>query len=333
MLDEIVTLDYGSGGEKTAALIEEVFLPAFSNDALRALGDGALVSGAENLCFSTDSFVIDPLFFPGGDIGKLCVCGTVNDLLVSGAQPLYLSLSAIIEEGFSTEKLKRIVQSAAETARRANVSIVTGDTKVVPRGRGDGVYLNTAGIGRVGRGDLCPDAIREGDVVLVSGDVGRHGMSVMLARHELGLSGEVPSDCAPLCEIAPKLWELPTLRVLRDPTRGGLATTLCEFAERRPFSIELDEAAIPIDLAVLAACEMLGIDPLYSACEGRLIAVVAPDDAGAALKIMKNAQGGTQAAIIGRVKREHAGHVILRTALGAGRILPRLAGAQLPRIC
>ena len=195
------------------------------------------------------------------------------------------------------------------------------------------MYLNTAGIGRVVRGDLCPNAIREGDVVLVSGDVGRHGMSVMLARHELGLSGEVPSDCAPLCEIAPKLWELPTLRVLRDPTRGGLATTLCEFAERRPFSIELDEAAIPIGPAVSAACEMLGIDPLYSACEGRLIAVVADADADAALEIMKSAQGGTQAAIIGRVKCEHAGHVILRTALGAGRILPRLAGAQLPRIC
>lgn len=229
--------------------------------------------------------------------------------------------------------LRRIVSSAAAQAKACGVSFVTGDTKVVPRGKGDGVYLNTAGVGECVRDDLGSDRIRCGDAVLVSGDVGRHGIAVMLARHELGLFGELQSDCAPLTQAAQSLRALAGTRVMRDPTRGGLATTLCEFAKDRPFSLEIDESAVPIDAGVRAACEMLGIDPLYSACEGRLVAVVSQQDAPRALEALRACEGGQSAAVIGRVRAEHPGCVVLRTPLGTGRLLTRLTGAQLPRIC
>lgn len=332
-MDDIITLDYGSGGIKTSQLIEEVFVPAFANTALEELSDAASIQGAKTLAFSTDSFVVDPIFFPGGDIGHLAVCGTANDLLVSGAAPKYMSLACIIEEGFSMESLCRIAQSAAKTAKELGIRIVTGDTKVVPRGKGDGIYLNTSGIGTLVRSDLGTSQIRQGDAVLVTGDVGRHGMAVMLARHELGLEGALTSDCAPLRREAAILREIPSLRIMRDPTRGGLATTLCELVQKKAFHIELQENSIPISPAVRAACDMLGIDPLYSACEGRAIAIVAKEDAPNAIEALQKLPQCGDAAIIGEVKTGYAGQLILRTSLGAGRILTKLTGAQLPRIC
>ena len=318
-MDEIITLDYGSGGKKTSRLIENLLLPAFSNTALEALGDGAILAGAEKLVFSTDSFVVSPLFFPGGDVGKLAVCGTVNDVAVCGGVPKYLSCALVIEEGFETEKLARIVESMSRAAKAAGVEIVTGDTKVVERGRGDGVYINTAGIGFLRYPGLSPQAMRPGDAVIVSGTVGDHGTAVMLARSGM-MQGDLCSDCA-------------ALNVLRDPTRGGVATTLCEFVEGTGLSVELDEEAIPVRDGVRAACEMLGLDPLYCANEGKLLCVVAEEDCGKVLAAMRAAEEGKDAAVIGRVTQAYPGKVVMRTPLGGSRILQKLAGAQLPRIC
>lgn len=299
---DVVTLDYGSGGKKSAALIEELMVPAFENEALSALGDGAVLFSAEKIAFSTDSFVVTPYFFPGGDIGKLAVCGTINDLAACGAEAKYLSLAFIIEEGFSMDELKEIVTSIADTARNSGVSIVTGDTKVVERGKADGIYINTAGIGFLKHPSLSPDNIRAGDAVLVSGTVGEHGAAVMLARNNELLTADLRSDCAALGSLAAALWELgPGLRALRDPTRGGVATTLCEFAEGRDFSIILEDGAIPVTEEVAAVCDILGLDPLYSANEGKLIAVVSPDRADDALSVMRSRSEGRNAAIIGRV--------------------------------
>lgn len=332
-MDEIITLDYGSGGKKTSSLIEEMIVPALSNTALSALSDGALISGAEKLVFSTDSFVVSPCFFPGGDIGKLSVCGTVNDIAMSGGIPKYLSLAFIIEEGFETEKLEKIIASIAKTASAAGVSVVTGDTKVVERGHGDGIYINTAGIGFLAHENLSPENIREGDVVILSGTCGDHGASIMLARNKNLVEGEIKSDCAPLGHLAERLYPLgDALRVLRDPTRGGVATTLCEFVEGRDISIELTESDIPMNKTVAAACEILGLDPLYSANEGKLLAVVAPEAAEEALSIMKNTPEGENAAIIGRVTKNHVGRVSVRGEFGS-RVVAKLSGAQLPRIC
>ena len=330
-MDDIITLDYGSGGRKTSALIEEIILPAFGNSALNALGDGALIPGAEQLAFSTDSFVVTPLEFPGGDIGKLAVCGTVNDLAMCGAQPKYLSLSLIIEEGLPAETLRRIVLSAAAAAREAGVQIVTGDTKVVERGRGDGLYINTAGIGVVRYPDLAPEAMRPGDAVLLSGTAGDHGTAVMLARGGL-MDGEVKSDCAALNGLAEAvLASGANVRVLRDPTRGGVATTLCEFAESAGLGIELNEWDIPVRRSVAAACALLGLDPLYSANEGKMLCVVPQEAAQTALEAMKDHPLGADAAIIGRVTEDR--RVTLNTRTGGARVLRKLSGAQLPRIC
>lgn len=330
-MDDIITLDYGSGGKKTSALIDEMILPALGNGALNALGDGAILDGA--LAFSTDSFVVSPLFFPGGDIGKLSVCGTVNDLAMCGAEPKYLSLALIIEEGLPTADLRRIVASIKAAAEGAGVAVVTGDTKVVERGRGDGVYITTSGIGLVKYPGLGPDKMRPGDAVLISGTAGDHGAAVMLARDAL-MEGEIRSDCAALNGLASALLGSGTaVRVLRDPTRGGAATTLCEFAESAALGIELDEAAIPVRRDVAAACSLLGLDPLYCANEGKMLAVVAPEDAEAALETLRSRPEGENAAIIGRVTAERPGKVVLRTRAGGGRILQKLSGAQLPRIC
>lgn len=330
-MDDIITLDYGSGGKKTAALIDEIIIPELGNNALNALGDGAILDG--QLAFSTDSFVVDPLFFPGGDIGKLCVCGTVNDLAMCGAEPKYLSLALIIEEGLPTESLRRIVASIKAAAEAAGVAVVTGDTKVVERGRGDGVYITTSGIGVVRYPGLGPERMRPGDAVLISGTAGDHGAAVMLARDAL-MEGEIRSDCAALNGLVRAVLESGAeVRVLRDPTRGGVATTLCEFAESAALGIELDEAAIPVRRDVSAACALLGLDPLYCANEGKMLAVVAAKDAERALAAMRSVPEGKNAAIIGRVISERPGKVVLRTAMGGGRILQKLAGAQLPRIC
>ena len=330
-MDDIITLDYGSGGKKTAALIDEIIIPELGNNALNALGDGAILDG--QLAFSTDSFVVDPLFFPGGDIGKLCVCGTVNDLSMCGAEPKYLSLALIIEEGMPTESLRRIVASIKAAAEAAGVAVVTGDTKVVERGRGDGVYITTSGIGVVRYPGLGPERMRPGDAVLISGTAGDHGAAVMLARDAL-MEGEIRSDCAALNGLVRAVLESGAqVRVLRDPTRGGVATTLCEFAESAALGIELDEAAIPVRRDVSAACALLGLDPLYCANEGKMLAVVAAKDEERALGAMQGVREGENAAIIGRVISERPGKVVLRTAMGGSRMLQKLAGAQLPRIC
>ena len=332
-MEEIITLDYGSGGKKTARLIEELLVPAFQNPALAALGDGAILPGAEQLVFSTDSFVVSPLFFPGGDIGKLSVCGTVNDLAVCGAEPKFLSLSFIIEEGLAMETLKQVVASIRAQAQKAGVQIVTGDTKVVEKGRGDGLYINTAGIGFLKYPGLSPDNLREGDRVIVSGTVGDHGTAVMLARSGM-MQGEISSDCAALNGLCDAILSTgAAVRVLRDPTRGGVATTLNEFIEGTAHGIELEEERIPVRPQVRAACDMLGLEPLYCANEGKLLAVVAREDSEKVLTAMRQTEAGRDAAVIGRVTAERPGKLVMRTIPGGRRILQKLAGAQLPRIC
>lgn len=332
-MKEIVTLDHGSGGLRTSELIEQVLLPAYGNTVLNELGDGAVLPtlGGQPV-FSTDSFVVTPWRFPGGDIGKLAVCGTVNDICMAGGEPKYLSLALILEEGFAMDDLRAIVASAAETARQCGVRIVTGDTKVVARGQADGIYINTAGIGRLRAPGLGKSAIRPGDAVLVSGSVGCHGAAVMMARGDIPCEGTLLSDCRPLHELSSAALNAGGVRILRDPTRGGVATTLNEFVEGGPLCIELDEDAIPVEPSVAAACDLLGLDPLYAACEGRMLAVVAPGHAKAVLQALRALPGGEGAVQIGRVTETRPGQVVLNAAFGS-RILGKLTGAQLPRIC
>ena len=332
-MDQIITLDYGSGGKKTSELIENLIVKNLKNTALSALGDGAVLQGAEKLVFSTDSFVVSPCFFPGGDIGKLSVCGTVNDVAMSGGIPKYLSLSFIIEEGFPMGDLEKIILSIKRTADIAGGAVVTGDTKVDERGRGDGIYINTAGIGFLSHSGLSPENLREGDKILISGTAGDHGAAVMLARESNLVEGEILSDCTPLADLSQKLYPLGSaLRVLRDPTRGGVATTLCEFVEGTELTIELVTRDIPVRDDVSAACEILGLDPLYCACEGKLLCAVASDKADEALRIMRGTEEGRNAAIIGEVTKSRPGRVLLHGELGT-RIAAKLTGALLPRIC
>ena len=333
MNHDIITMDHGSGGGATAKLIEELLIPAFRNDQLAALGDGAVLDLTGPLVFSTDSFVIAPIFFPGGDIGKLAVCGTVNDVAMCGGTPKYLSLSFILEEGFPLDDLRKIVTSIAETAKSCGVSIVTGDTKVVEKGRGDGIYINTSGIGALTYPGLSPANLNPGDKVILSGTMGDHGTAVMLSRSGLLDGGDLRSDCQPLVKLAAAALNVGGVKVLRDPTRGGVATTLNEFVDGTSLSIELDENALPVNPAVRSACEMLGLDPLYCANEGKMLAVVASEQAEAVLAALRNAPGGENAAIIGTVTDRYPGKLVLNTCLGGGRVLTRLTGAQLPRIC
>lgn len=335
-MDEIITLDYGSGGKKTSGLIEKMILPVWNNTALAALGDGAVLEGAQELVFSTDSFVVDPLFFPGGDIGKLAVCGTVNDVAMCGGTPKYLSCSFIIEEGFRTEELKVIIASMAKAAENAGIQIVTGDTKVVEKGRGDGIFINTSGIGFLKYPGLTPEKILPGDAVIVSGTLGDHGTAVMLSRNGM-LRSELKSDCADLSGLTDRILSFTegtgAIRVLRDPTRGGAATTLNEFVENTGLCIELDEADIPVRDDVNAACEILGLDPLYCANEGKMICICSPDKAETILEIMRSTEEGKNAALIGTVSEKYPGSVVMKTMTGGNRILRKLTGAQLPRIC
>ncbi len=332
-MKDIITLDYGSGGQKTSELIEQLLLPALENPALSALGDGAVLDGAEKLVFSTDSFVVTPWRFPGGDIGKLCVCGTVNDLCMAGGLPKYLSLSFLLEEGFAVEDLKEILSSIAKEAAETGVIIATGDTKVVEHGKGDGLYINTAGIGFLRAALPGQSGIREGDKILLSGTPGCHGAAVMMARAGLADSVSLRSDCAPLHLLSKAALSAGDVRILRDPTRGGVATTLNEFVEHSPLGIVLEESQIPSDPAVEAACDILGLDPLYCACEGRMLAVLSPETADAALSALRRTPGGEHAACIGTVTRNFPGQVALNTRMGGTRLLQKLSGMQLPRIC
>ena len=332
-MDELITLDYGSGGKKTARLIEQMILPAMKDPVLNELTDGAVLPGAEAIVFSTDSFVVDPLFFPGGDIGKLAVCGTVNDIAMCGGEAKYLSCALIIEEGLETAALQRVIASLAAAAEAAGVRIVTGDTKVVEKGRGDGLYINTAGIGFLKHPGLSPKAIQPGDAVILSGTAGDHGTAVMLARSGM-MEGSLQSDCAALGKLCEAVFASgAAVRVLRDPTRGGVATTLNEFVEGTSLGIRLREEAIPVRGEVSAACEMLGLDPLYCANEGKLLCVVPMADAEKTLSAMRAVKEGSNAALIGTVTEDAPGRVVMETRYGGARVLQKLAGAQLPRIC
>jgi hydrogenase expression/formation protein HypE len=340
LMDEHVTLAHGAGGKSTHALVETLFLKELRNPLLEPLADSALFTpgngGGPRLAFSTDSFVVRPLFFPGGDIGELAVNGTVNDLAMAGAIPRLLSAGFIVEEGFPTADLRRVAASMATAARDAGVDVAAGDTKVVERGKADGLYVNTAGVGIVDREvDLAPQRIRPGDRVLVSGTLGDHGMAIMVARGELQLEVELESDTAPLHELAAALLGAagPALRCLRDPTRGGLATVLNELALAAEAAIVLEEAALPVRPEVNGACEILGIDPLYVANEGKLAAVVSPDAADAALAALRSHPLGRDAAIVGEVRDDPPGMVLLDTAFGGSRVVDMLAGDPLPRIC
>lgn len=341
MSDEKVMLGHGSGGSMMKRIIDEVFMEAYGNDVLSTGNDAAVLPAPERdmrLAFSTDSFVVTPHFFPGGDIGRLAVCGTVNDVATSGARPVALSCGMILEEGFPMDDLRRICESMAQAAAEAGVKIVTGDTKVVNRGHGDGIYINTSGVGEIAPGvNLGGEQCRPGDKVLISGTLGDHGITIMSQREGLGFTAKVESDAAPLNHlIGDVLAAAPDVRCFRDPTRGGLASTLNELSSQCGADFIVNEDAIPVLPAVVGACEMLGYDVLQVANEGKMVCVVAAEQADAALAAMRTNKYGKDAAIIGEVvapPADRAPRVMLRTAFGSTRILDMLVGEQLPRIC
>jgi hydrogenase expression/formation protein HypE len=337
---EQILLGHGSGGRLSAELLRGVFLSQFCDPTLAALEDQATFSiagipGAGRLAFTTDSFVVKPIFFPGGDIGKLAVHGTVNDLAVGGARPLYLSAAFILEEGLALEDLRKVVASMQQACEQAGVALVTGDTKVVDRGKGDQVFVTTSGIGVVHAGvQLSSHAARPGDQVLLSGTIGDHGMAILSVREGLEFETVLESDSAPLHDlVACMLRASPTIRCMRDPTRGGVSSALNELASASGVGIRLDESALPIRPEVRAACEMLGLDPLYVANEGKLLAIVPGEHAGVVLEAMQAHPLGRQAVRIGEVVAEHPGMVILESLVGGERVVALLAGEQLPRIC
>jgi hydrogenase expression/formation protein HypE len=337
LLDSVVTLAHGAGGKASAALIDTIFLAAFAPGTSSPQTDAAIVAlpSGERLAFSTDSFVVKPLRFPGGSAGHLAVHGTVNDLAMMGARPVALSAAFVLEEGFSIDILRQIVADMAEAAASAGVAIVTGDTKVVDHGAADGMYISTAGIGLIPEGrSLSADLVREGDVVIMSGTMADHGMAVMLARGDLMLEADIVSDTAPLHDLMERLLTAaPSTRWLRDATRGGVGTVCNELARDSNLTVVLDETALPVRPAVGAACELLGIDPLYVANEGKFVAVVAPDEAAAALAALRGHPLGADAVRIGEIRAEPPGIVVLRTQLGGTRIVDMLVGDPLPRIC
>jgi hydrogenase expression/formation protein HypE len=336
MPEEKILLAHGSGGKLSHDLVSEILLPRFSNPFLEPLDDSARITNQEGpLAFTTDAYVINPLFFPGGDIGKLAVCGTVNDLSMIGALPAYLSLSLIIEEGFSLEVLKRIMSSVRDAAEEASIRIVTGDTKVVEHGAADQLFVTTAGIGWIRKGvHLSGSHARPGDKVLLSGYVGDHEIAVLSQREGFRFQGDLKSDCAPLNSLVGSMLDVcPSIRCLRDPTRGGLATTLNEIASRSKVGIALEEGVIPVRESVRGTCELLGLDPLYLANEGKLIAICPPQEAEKILEAMRAHPLGKHAEIIGRVTEENPKRVILQTLIGGHRVLDMLTGAQYPRIC
>ncbi len=334
-----VVLGHGGGGVLTADLIEHLFLPAFGPAAAEATPTDAavldLAGRGSRLAFTTDSYVVQPLFFPGGDIGELAVNGTVNDLAMSGAVPLALSSAFVLEEGLELEVLGRVATSMGRAATRAGVGLVTGDTKVVERGHGDGLFVTTSGVGVVAEGvDLGPHRIRPDDVVVLSGPIGRHGMAVLSVREGLEFGTDLRSDTAPLNGLVADMLAAPAeVHALRDLTRGGLAASLHELAALAGVGIELDEPAVPVPEAVRSACDLMGMDPLHVANEGTLVAFVAPDGADALVAAMRATEVGREAIVVGRALAEHPGAVLARTSLGATRVVDRPLGEQLPRIC
>jgi len=337
LLDEVITSAHGAGGKASAALVDAVFVEAFSSGDRAPLADAATLTlpTGERLAFTTDSFVVQPRHFPGGSIGHLAVHGTVNDLAVSGARPAWLSAGFVIEEGFPVSELREIVAHMAEAAAAAGVVIVTGDTKVVGKGAADGLYITTAGVGIVPADrHLGPEHVRPGDVVVLSGNMADHGMAVMLARGDLMLDADISSDTASLGELIASLLEAaPSTRWMRDPTRGGVATVCNELARDTNLGVVLDETLLPIAPAVVGACDLLGIDPLYVANEGKVLAVVAPEEVDAALEAMRSNPLGVNAARIGHITAEPAAIVVLLTSFGGTRIVDMLVGDPLPRIC
>lgn len=331
-----IVLGHGSGGKLTHRLIENIVLPAFRNPLLEPLHDGAIfcINGAR-LAFSTDSYVVKPIFFPGGDIGSLAVHGTVNDLSMCGARPLYLSAAFIIEEGFPMRDFTRVVQSMRAAAAAAGVSLVTGDTKVVDRGKGDQIFVNTSGIGIIGSGiDIRPNRAEVGDKIIVSGEIAVHGIAIMSVREGLEFETEIASDTAPLNGLVETLLAASkNVHVLRDPTRGGVTSALSEIAETAGVGIRLDERSLPLSEEVKGACEILGLDPLYVANEGKLLAFVPATEADSLLAVIRSHPLGRSAAIIGQVVSEHAGFVTMKTKIGGSRVVDMLSGEQLPRIC
>ncbi len=335
--EEVINLAHGAGGKASAALVDAVFLEAFRNDALAPLGDGAVLRlpSGERLAFSTDSYVVKPWRFPGGSIGHLGVHGTINDLAVMGARPAWLSAAFVLEEGFPVEELRAVVADMAEAAEHAGVSIVTGDTKVVHRGAADGMYLNTTGVGIIPAGrELGAALVRPGDKVIVSGTIADHGVAVMLARGDLALEADIASDTAPVHTLVEQmLAAAPGTRWLRDPTRGGVGTVCNELARDAEVAVVLDETALPIRREVTGACDILGIDPLYVANEGKVVAIVPPDETDAALTALSAHPLGAQATVIGEIRAEPPRIVLLNTAFGGARIVDMLVGDPLPRIC
>jgi hydrogenase expression/formation protein HypE len=328
--DEIITLAHGAGGKSSAALVDAVFVEAFGNE----LGDGAVLTApGGRLAMSTDSFVVQPLRFPGGSIGHLAVHGTVNDLAMAGAVPRWLSAAFVLEEGFPIAELRAIVADMAAAAEAAGVRVVTGDTKVVPRGAADGLFVTTAGVGIIPDGrEFAP--VQPGDRLLLSGTLGDHGMAVMLARGDLAIEADISSDTAAVNDMVEVLWTAaPSLRFLRDPTRGGVGTVANELAQETGLGVVLDELSLPVAPMVNGACEMLGIDPLYVANEGKVLAVVAPEEAAAGLAALRAHPLGADAVDIGEITAEPAATVVLRTAFGGTRIVDMLVGDPLPRIC
>ena len=331
-----ILLAHGGGGKLMHQNKEKMFVPAFENSLLGARHDGAVFNaGNARLAFTTDSYVVKPLFFPGGDIGKLAVCGTVNDLAMCGARPLYLSAGFILEEGLETESLWRIVQSMRHAAAESNIEFVTGDTKVVDRGKGDGIFINTAGIGIIEHElTIAPTSVCKGDLIILSGDLGRHGIAIMAAREGLEFESEIESDCAPLAQtVLQMIYEGIEVHCLRDLTRGGLASALVEIAETSKYQIDIAESEIEVREDVRGACEILGFDPLYLANEGRFIAFVPPAHAAHALEIMGSSLVDSKPSIIGQVSDKLTGDVILKSRIGANRIVDMFTGEQLPRIC
>ncbi|MFH1911124.1 MAG: hydrogenase expression/formation protein HypE [Pseudomonadota bacterium] len=336
MSEDKILLAHGSGGKLSHDLIKQIFLPRFSNPFLEPLDDSAKITNQHgSIAFTTDSYVVNPIFFPGGDIGKLAVCGTVNDLSMIGATPSYLSLSLILEEGFSIDLLKQIVSSISEVAEQTGVNIVTGDTKVVEHGAADQLFINTAGIGWIRPGvNLSGVNAKPGDKILLNGYLGDHEMAVLSQREGFKFQGELKSDCAPLNDLVGKMLDAcPSIRCMRDPTRGGLATTLNEIASMSNVGMVIEEEKIPLRESVKGISELLGLDPLYLANEGKLIAICPPNEAGRLLEVMKNHLFGRNAEIIGRVTEENQKRVILHTLIGGHRILDMLTGGQYPRIC
>ena len=334
-----IVLGHGSGGRLSQDLLEHVFLPGFSGETLGRLEDHAVLRAPSEpgarLAFTTDSFVVSPLFFPGGDIGRLAVCGTVNDLCVGGAVPQFLSAAFVLEEGLLLEDLKRIVTSMALTCREAGVEIVAGDTKVVERGKADGVFITTSGVGVLPAGrNLSISGVRAGDALLVSGPIGDHGVAILSVREGIDFQTTLHSDCAPLVTLTRALLETSTdIRCMRDPTRGGLSGVLHDIAQRSAVGVLIDEALVPVRPEVRAASDMLGLDPLYIACEGRLVVAVAPEGAQRVLGALRAHPLGQGAALIGHAVAEHPKMVRMRSRIGGERVVPMLSGEQLPRIC